>query len=448
MEWMLFLAFVVATGSIGFGAVAFEGAQASVRTRARRRAADRCGITDVAMGHGGTVSGRHGALRVSLETVDSERSVLRVVVAGLVEGVEITSSAARAATGPHDVAIGDPSLDGPLVLCGPPATVRALFTADVRVRMRRMLALGGAVHVRGGALVAELRGGMTHDASLAARIQVLLEAAQGLAPGTSDESRLAEIARRDPIEDVRAKALESLATEAAGHALTRPALRDATRDASHAIRLQAATALGDEGREVLYALASDPAVADAIAVGAVEALGSHLTLPRAQPLLEAAAADLRVPLARALLRWMGRGDAAEAGVVASLLARRLGRDSSAMSAKGGEIAVAAVEALAETGVPAAEGPLIEALRSGVPGVPPAAARGLGRVGTARAVPPLRDAEERGGETRRAAREAIALVQSRLTGATPGQVSLAAGEAGQVSVAGAMDGRVSLGTDEP
>jgi len=115
-----------------------------------------------------------------------------------------------------------------------------------------------------------------------------------------------------------------------------------------------------------------------------------------------------------------------------------------LSAKGAAIAVAAAEALAETATPEAEAPLIAALGSLVPGLPPAAARSLGRVGTARAVPALRDAEERGGEVRRAAREAIALIQSRLVGATPGQVSLAGGEAGHLSVVGATDGRVSLG----
>jgi HEAT repeat protein len=134
-------------------------------------------------------------------------------------------------------------------------------------------------------------------------------------------------------------------------------------------------------------------------------------------------------------------------VVASLLDRRLGRDSSVMSAKGAEIAVAAVEALGETCAPAAEGPLTSALGSSVPGVPAAAARSLGRLGTARAVPALRDAEDQGGEVRRAAREAIALIQTRLTGATPGQVSLA-GASGELSVVDPADGRVTLDTDEP
>jgi hypothetical protein len=45
------------------------------------------------------------------------------------------------------------------------------------------------------------------------------------------------------------------------------------------------------------------------------------------------------------------------------------------------------------------------------------------------------------------RAAIAAIQARLTGATPGQVSLA-GAAGEVSVVDSPDGRVSLNTEDP
>jgi hypothetical protein len=42
---------------------------------------------------------------------------------------------------------------------------------------------------------------------------------------------------------------------------------------------------------------------------------------------------------------------------------------------------------------------------------------------------------------------LVAIQLRLTGATPGQVSLASGDTGQVSVVDSTDGRVSLETDE-
>jgi hypothetical protein len=67
---------------------------------------------------------------------------------------------------------------------------------------------------------------------------------------------------------------------------------------------------------------------------------------------------------------------------------------------------------------------------------------LGVAGSARAVLPVREATEGlmvDGDLRRAGRQAVAAIQSRLLGASPGQLSLAAGAAGQLSLADA-DGR--------
>ena len=52
------------------------------------------------------------------------------------------------------------------------------------------------------------------------------------------------------------------------------------------------------------------------------------------------------------------------------------------------------------------------------------------------------------ELRRAARQAIAEIQSRLASASPGQLSLAATEAGQLSLAQAKAGQLSLPTSTP
>ena len=73
----------------------------------------------------------------------------------------------------------------------------------------------------------------------------------------------------------------------------------------------------------------------------------------------------------------------------------------------------------------------------------AAARALGRVGTVAAVAPLREAAERRGDLRSAARQAIAEIQARLAGAEPGQLSLAGGEAGALSLADGEPGRLTL-----
>jgi HEAT repeat protein len=445
MNWLLVLSTVTVAGSVGLAVRALKRAHDGIRAGVERRVAGTAKLTGVQVEGLKTVSGRHGALRVQLGASSQPGTAMRVVIEGLVSGIRMAAKVVPSSGG-QDVEIGDPRLDGPLVFRGAAKTVRASFPADVRERLVHVLRTHAVLDVHEGILAAELREGTFRGSrlpGLSSQVDLAIRLAHALEPGASDESRLVEILRADPLPAVRANAVAALAAEALDDPLTRPALREATLDAAPEVRLRAAVALGEDGHEVLYALASDPAVEDAIAVRAVEAFGAHLTLARAEPLLAVAAADLRVPVVRAVLASLGRGGAPEAAVVAALLARRIGRESSALSAKGAQIAVAAAEALGQTASPAGEATLIAALGSDLTGVPAAAARSLGGLGTALAVPALRQAEERGGEIRRAAREAIALIQSRLEGATPGQVSLAGGEAGQVSVVDTADGRVSL-----
>ena len=81
----------------------------------------------------------------------------------------------------------------------------------------------------------------------------------------------------------------------------------------------------------------------------------------------------------------------------------------------------------------------------------AAARALGRVGGTPAIVQLREAEARApkdAQLRKAAREAIAVIRGRLTGADEGQVSLAGAEPGRVSLATDPGGRVSLPGNRP
>jgi hypothetical protein len=56
--------------------------------------------------------------------------------------------------------------------------------------------------------------------------------------------------------------------------------------------------------------------------------------------------------------------------------------------------------------------------------------------------PLREFEGRGGADK-VAREAIARIQSRLTGATPGQLALSGDDSGHVSLAEDPRGRVAM-----
>jgi HEAT repeat protein len=120
-----------------------------------------------------------------------------------------------------------------------------------------------------------------------------------------------------------------------------------------------------------------------------------------------------------------------------------------MEQEKGELAIAAAQALGETGSLDAEPPLILALQSGTAALRVAAVNALGRVGTALAVLPLQEAARRSlfdFDLRRAIHQAIAEIQSRLQGASPGQLSLTGAEAGQLSLAQADAGQLSLSAD--
>jgi HEAT repeat protein len=121
----------------------------------------------------------------------------------------------------------------------------------------------------------------------------------------------------------------------------------------------------------------------------------------------------------------------------------------AMAVQNGTIAQLAARALGWTGQAAAESALITALdREDVRVV---AAKALGYVGTVEAVLPLKEAEARyprDKELRLAASQAVTDIQSRLSGASPGQLSLTDGEAGHLSLPEDDAGRLSLPEQEP
>jgi hypothetical protein len=115
-----------------------------------------------------------------------------------------------------------------------------------------------------------------------------------------------------------------------------------------------------------------------------------------------------------------------------------------------ELAVAAANGLGTTPSEAGERALVAALDHDAAAVRTAAAGALGRIGSPQVVASLRKcaATHRfDGTLRRATRHAIVEIQARVTGASPGQLSLAAGEAGQISLVDEdQRGRVSLEPD--
>jgi HEAT repeat protein len=178
---------------------------------------------------------------------------------------------------------------------------------------------------------------------------------------------------------------------------------------------------------------------DASCAQAVSHLGGGLPLEKAKNILSRSLQKGLFETARACLEVLGHYRDKAVGVLEKV-----------MTEEKGELAAAAALALGKTGEAAAERPLLQALRSEDSDLREAAVTALGRVGSAAAVQPLQEAAE--GSLfdlflRQAARQAVAEIQSRLEGASPGQISLAEVEAGQLSLAPFEAGQLSLAPDE-
>jgi hypothetical protein len=334
--------------------------------------------------------------------------------------------------GTQEIEVGDKEFDDTFLVDGPLRPVGARLDAAMRRQLVRASAVCNPLEIGAGQLRVEVS-----DEKLPYILPILLDIGRQLADPVDVEGRIAENARRDPEAGVRLFNLLLLIRERPGAPDTLRVLRGACSDASPQVRLQAAIALGDEGRNVLLKLAEN-AEDDAVSAQAVSHLGGKLPFERARDILSRSLREGLLQTARACLEVLGHRRAAAIGTLERV-----------MTEEKGELAAAAALALGTTGEAAAEPPLLEALRSEDGDLREAAATALGRVGSIAAVQPLKEAAERSLfdlALRRASRQAIAEIQSRL-GASPGQLSLAEAEAGQLSLAPFEPGQLSLAPHE-
>jgi HEAT repeats len=402
------------------------------RLRLWQRALEQCKVTEVESSGfwawRAALTARSGAIemRVSSSSGGDDRVALEIAGPEIFSVLKLRRQILKLWT--REIEVGDEAFDGAFLVDGPVRPVFALLDEKMRRLLLRASAACHSLEIGEGSLHADLS-----EAELPRLLPLLLDVSRQLAEPLDVEGRIVRNARRDPRPGVRLANLLLLVRERPGDPDTRKALLHACRDVSPRVRVRAGIELGDEGRDVLVRLA-ETSSDDEASAQAVAHLGGKLPFERAKNILARSLRKHFSRTAHACLEVLGRRRAAAVGTLSRVMTRE------------GEIGAAAARALGMTGEKTAAAPLLQALRSQDGDLRRAAATALGQVGSVAAVAPLREAAERSWldlGLRRAARQAIAEIQARLEGASPGQLSLAEDEAGQLSLAQAEVGQLSL-----
>jgi len=336
--------------------------------------------------------------------------------------------------GGKELEIGDPGFDGEVYVRGPKDVLLPLLDDKARSAVRAVVALRG--QVADGTVRVDIRT-WTNANRIAAALDKALLAARHLRRPEDAVECLVKIAGTDHYPGVRVRCLDLLRRAHADDERARAAFRAALRSADTESRLVGAIALASEGRQVLTEIASQPDTHEPLAVRAITALGANLAPDRAASILDAAMKKERPAVALAAIQALALAGGA---LAVSRLASLLTSDAT-------DLAVTAAGALATVGDASAEASLIAALSSEQGELRIAAADALQSLGTAASVAPLHAAAAAhllDLSLRSAAHHAIAAIQARLTGASPGQISLAEGETGQLTLAEPPEpGRLSI-----
>ncbi len=378
------------------------------------------------------VGTRHGH-RVAVEFLEGKAPSTTVRVRGvigsaLIEKETLGSRVAKIIVG-NDIETGDAAFDEELLVRGPEAKMRAVLTSEAR-RQVRSVVTGWGARVEGGDITATLRG-TNHDArTIRALVSSLVDAARALEEPEDVPGALARNAAADTSPVARLHCLRLLASEWPDLTRTREAIVAALEDPDPRVALAAARGAGERGWAVAHRIALDRRAPEELRIEALhlrdDAAPAELVAATAKALLD----DPRAQVAAAAVRVSGRRRLRGVAPLIDRLAERLDD----------ELRLAVAEALGKLGLSTSEDALLELLGSEEPRVKTAAALGLGRCGSVRAVEPLLLAAKTvgllgPGDLKQAVEDSVKRIQARLSGASAGQLSLAAVESGgELSIA--------------
>lgn len=427
---------------LGFAAIVWWFSRREAR--GWRRAADALGLSrgPEALSLDGQLDGCRVVARSGADSQGNAEVIVRPeapLPAGLAFGPEgWVQSVLKTVTG-ADVTTGDRRFDDAVMMIGDPPLVLAVLDPANRRLVRRLVAEG--VVLDGGEL--RLRGRRVRGRGLAETIRALVRACRALSIDPAQiPDRLAERVRRDPLPDVRRRALDLLLARLPDAPQTTAALDAALRDRDPALRLSAARHLDadrdpDGAAEApLRALAADAAVDRRVREDALDLYIDRFGPRRASPLLvELLADDALGGGAASRLARTGRAEALPA------LRAHLSRGDVGARA---ECAVA-VGKLGDARDPTLEVALLPLLDTPALRIP--AADALARVGTGRAIEallPLTEGLLTGGDVKAAAQRALNAIRARRgDGEGVGGLSVASGgEAGRLAVIEAGGGALS------
>lgn len=333
------------------------------------------------------------------------------------------------------VEVGDPAFDRMVEVDGDPRLLTALLDVDTRLRLIAFFGGGGRdCVIQEGAVSRTVRTEVKSPQQVRIRLEEVAEIARTLRTAEQDpDAALRRVADADPCAQVRLHACRYLG-DAAG--LVRVGTAPGEPDALRAEALEAALVLGGVGvsKAGRSPDCDGPDGRSPDEDGLVEALRRAVVDDAESAPVDAA----RVRHAALTLLWGMDPHAARAAWAALEHQGPVGRRVYA--------ALAARVAAAHS-----EAALLVCLGDADAEVRLAATRGLGEVGTARAVLPLRGLTGGAlavGAQAQAAYQAIVAIQGRLGAVEPGRLALAVGAGPEGALSEAVDeGRVSLPVSE-